>query len=194
MALCRAGHRKSPPSYPQKTKSPAKSPARGRADGLRPSTEQEDTVSDLGGSAQRKRVAHHSSPRSRSRPHAQAGSHAQGRPPAVERKLSKASAQTTTELYEIASELAEMELLSKEAQRTLNTSSELPPTLRNDLAQLHGNANKLIATRLDAIITGDLHSGRDEARSMRKQLIQQTEALIERVEAQVKAVDERRPS
>lgn len=60
----------------------------------------------------------------------------------------------------------------------------LPLGLRNELAQLHGNANKLLATRLDAIITSDLTSGKEEARAERKRLIRATEMLIERVEAQ----------
>ena len=44
-----------------------------------------------------------------------------------------------------------------EAQTTLDRykqGDELDPQLRNDLAQLHGNANKLLATRIDAILTG----------------------------------------
>ena len=44
-----------------------------------------------------------------------------------------------------------------EAETTLGNhkaGDELDPQLRNDLAQLHGNANKLLATRIDAILTG----------------------------------------
>ena len=61
--------------------------------------------------------------------------------------------------------------------------------LRNELAQLHGNANKLLATKLDAILTGELRSGKEEARAKRKQLIGMTETLIDRVEGLVKAYD-----
>jgi len=52
----------------------------------------------------------------------------------------------------------------------------LDPKLRNDLAQLHGNLNKLLATKLDAILTGDLNSGKDDARAKRKELIRKVRA------------------
>lgn len=71
-------------------------------------------------------------------------------------------------------------------------AGELRPDLRNELAQLHGNANKLLATKLDAILTGELNSGKDEARAKRKQLIGVTETLIDRVEGLVKAYDQTR--
>ena len=45
-----------------------------------------------------------------------------------------------------------------------------------------GNANRLLATRLDAILTSELTSGRDAARAKRKVLIGQSEALIDRCE------------
>ena len=70
------------------------------------------------------------------------------------------------------------------------SGATLDPSMRNQLAQLHGNANKLLTTRLDAILTGDLVSGRDDARARRKALIKQVEALIERLEGLVKRVDE----
>ena len=53
-----------------------------------------------------------------------------------------------------------METQLAEAEATLSNfkpgESDLDPQLRNDLAQLHGNANKLLATRIDAILTGAL--------------------------------------
>ena len=45
-----------------------------------------------------------------------------------------------------------------------------------------GNANRLLATRIDAILTGELISGRDDARAKRKALIKQVEKLIEKLE------------
>lgn len=113
--------------------------------------------------------------------------------PRRDKRLSEASAKATTELDRIAEQLHGMQIKSDDAELLLcDDRAELPLTLRNELCQLHGNANKLIATRLDAILTGDLHSGRDDARAMRKQLIFQAEALIERVEKQVKQLDQRR--
>ena len=52
-----------------------------------------------------------------------------------------------------------------------------------------GNANRLLATRLDAILTSELTSGRDAARAKRKALIGQSEALIDRCEVLVKRYD-----
>jgi len=70
-----------------------------------------------------------------------------------------------------------------------NTPGQFDAGLRNELAQLHGNANKLLATRIDAILTSELISGRDDARAIRKQLIKDVEKLIDKVEDQVKRVD-----
>ena len=43
-------------------------------------------------------------------------------------------------------------------------------------AQLHGNANRIMANKLDAILTGDLNSGRDCARAKRKALLKTVRA------------------
>ena len=64
--------------------------------------------------------------------------------------------------------------------------------LRGELAQLHGSANKLLATRIDAILTSELISGRDDARAKRKALIKQVEKLIEKCESQIKRYDKLR--
>ena len=50
-------------------------------------------------------------------------------------------------------------------------------------------ANKLLATRLDAIVTADLTTGRDEARAKRKELVALAESLIELTEQQIKRID-----
>lgn len=71
----------------------------------------------------------------------------------------------------------------------VQTPGQFDAGLRNELAQLHGNANKLLATRIDAILTSELISGRDDARAIRKQLIKDVEKLIDKVEDQVKRVD-----
>lgn len=48
-----------------------------------------------------------------------------------------------------------MEQQVQDADKKLSTTpgDQLDPQMRNDLAQLHGNANKLLATRIDAILT-----------------------------------------
>ena len=85
---------------------------------------------------------------------------------------------------------------SDKAEENLVAAAErgedLPIGLRNDLGQLHGDANRMMATKLDAIVTMELNSGKQEARTTRKALIKSTEALIERVEGQVKRLDKLR--
>ena len=76
-----------------------------------------------------------------------------------------------------------------EAKLAAGKFEELPPGFRNSLAQLHGDGNRIMANKLDAILTGDLNSGRDCARAKRKELLKTTEAIIVRVEEQVKRFD-----
>ena len=78
---------------------------------------------------------------------------------------------------------------AEQTLQELASPDNLDPKLRNQLAQLHGNANRLLATRIDAILTSELISGRDDARSKRKTLIKQVEKLIEAVEGQIKRID-----
>lgn len=100
--------------------------------------------------------------------------------------------QVSTDLDGIAQELRQLTSVSKRADAVLSDAhAEIPTGLRNDLSQLHGHANSLLATRLDAILTGELHSGRDQARARRKDLIRAAEALIERIEQQVRTIDQR---
>jgi hypothetical protein len=98
----------------------------------------------------------------------------------------------STDLDSIAQELQRMSSISDRADSVLaDAHADIPPGLRNELSQLHGHVNSLLATRLDAIITGELHSGRDQARARRKELIRDAEALIERIEQQVQTIDRR---
>jgi len=101
--------------------------------------------------------------------------------------------EVANELDSISDNLDQMTLTCEDADMVLaqiTDVSQVPNGLRNELAQLHGNANKLLATRLDAIITGELNTGKTEARTRRKAMIQTTEQLIERVESQVKRIDQ----
>ena len=109
----------------------------------------------------------------------------------MERSYSVRSQHTVDTLQQIEDELAAMKLKCDEADGILDNppSDGLPPQLRNTLAQMHGDANKLLATRIDAILTGELNSGKDDARAKRKQLSGVTEGLIDRVEGQVKKFD-----
>ena len=59
---------------------------------------------------------------------------------------------------------------------------------------MHGSANKLLAARLDAIVLGDLTTGKEEARAKRKALVAAAESLIERTEQQIQKIDVRKSS
>ena len=84
-----------------------------------------------------------------------------------------------------------MKELSDSAAITLG-NGDIPTGLRSDLASLHGTANKMLATRVDSLLTSDLTTGRDEARARRKALVATLEELIERTEQQIKFVDRRK--
>lgn len=98
---------------------------------------------------------------------------------------------TVDTLASIELQLAQMTFKVDEAVKTLDepAADGIDPQLRGDLAQLHGDANKLLATRIDAILTGELHSGKEDARAKRKHLTQTTEALIVKIEDSVKRYD-----
>ena len=73
----------------------------------------------------------------------------------MERQYSTASWNTVLTLEKLEQDAAEMQQCSDNAEALLLSPPEegLPLSLRNDLAQLHGNANKLLANHLDAILT-----------------------------------------
>ncbi|KAL1511903.1 hypothetical protein AB1Y20_005184 [Prymnesium parvum] len=105
------------------------------------------------------------------------------------------SQETVDTLQEIESALLDIKRKTQQAEALMNDppSEGLPPQLRNNLAQLHGDANRLLATRIDAILTGELCSGKEDARAKRKELIALTETLIDQIETQVKRFDQLKP-
>mmetsp|Transcript_46411 Transcript_46411/g.121825 ORF Transcript_46411/g.121825 Transcript_46411/m.121825 type:complete len:185 (+) Transcript_46411:19-573(+) len=113
--------------------------------------------------------------------------------PELVSSLSVRSLNTVNTLTTLEREMQDMRDLSKSAAGHIDAvragTAGLPASLRGDLCNLHGSANKMLATRIDAIMTTELVSGKDEARAKRKQLVQQAEQLIEMVEGQVKAID-----
>jgi len=96
-------------------------------------------------------------------------------------------------LQTIDDELQKMQHSSDAAEATLEASASdasiLDLGLRSQLAALHGNINSLVATRIDALLVGDLITGKETARCRRKSLIKRAENLIERVEGQVSRFD-----
>ncbi|KAL1511902.1 hypothetical protein AB1Y20_005184 [Prymnesium parvum] len=116
-------------------------------------------------------------------------------PSQLERMYSMRSQETVDTLQEIESALLDIKRKTQQAEALMNDppSEGLPPQLRNNLAQLHGDANRLLATRIDAILTGELCSGKEDARAKRKELIALTETLIDQIETQVKRFDQLKP-
>jgi hypothetical protein len=109
----------------------------------------------------------------------------------LERQYSTASSITVDTLDQIELEVLGMAKQSEDYEEVLQQTAgdKLEASMRNGLAQLHGNLNRILATRIDAILTGDLVSGQADARTKRKALIKTVESLIETVEGQVKRFD-----
>ena len=85
--------------------------------------------------------------------------------------------ETVATLDMLEAELTQMQTQSTASAAAIAAATHgrgvLPLGLRSQLASLHGSANKLLATRLDAVATSDLSpGGRDQARAQRKRLVQ----------------------
>ena len=57
-----------------------------------------------------------------------------------------------------------------------------PPGVQSKIASLHGEARTLLETRVDAVLTGSLNSGREKARFQKKELAKQAGELIDQLE------------
>ena len=62
---------------------------------------------------------------------------------------------------------------------------------RGAMAQLHGHLGKLLTTKIDAVTTSDLNSGKDQAKHRRKDLAQRALRLYDELEALIKDIDKR---
>jgi len=100
----------------------------------------------------------------------------------IEEQVARMSA--ATDQLSVALDKAARGSASDEAADTLDRS------LRTQIALLHGDANKLLACQLDAVLVSDLDSGKADARAKRKALTRKAEAIIERLEAEVRRFDE----
>lgn len=113
--------------------------------------------------------------------------------PEMRRQHSAESQATIAKLAEYEEQLKTMQATCTQIVSVLDDCDcngiSLCPSVRNKLGQLHGNANALLAMKIDAVHVSHLASGKEEARARRKRLIADVEGLIEGVEAQVKRVD-----
>ena len=127
-------------------------------------------------------------------------------PPVSARRYSSKSANTLKELAAIEQGMAGSEKLSDGAEVQLGGSPSRPllRAIRSELARAHGDCTKLLSTggalqtvghqlttaALDVISTGELVSGQEDARTLRKALVVRVEALSSRLEDQVNRIDQ----
>ena len=102
--------------------------------------------------------------------------------PGMSRHKSAASGLALDELSKIEAELAQLQQRAEVVEAELSA-----PTLaigaRSRLAVLHGEARKLLEQRVDAVLTGALASGQDQAKALKRRLVVGSNALIDRLEA-----------
>jgi len=110
--------------------------------------------------------------------------------PSLSRTYSRASEAVLETLDGINERLTSIQAACDAADSALDAPSSLERGLRSQLASLHGDANTLLAAKIDAILISDLSSGKEHVRMRRKALAKQAERLIERIEAQVRRFDE----
>jgi len=112
--------------------------------------------------------------------------------PSLSRAHSSASLAVLETLDGINDQLASFQAACDAADSTLEHTTvpaALDLGLQSQLAALHGDANMLLAEKIDAVLTSELTSGKEHARMQRKSLTKQAERLIERLEAQVRRFD-----
>ena len=114
-------------------------------------------------------------------------------PPPVHRRYSADSQAALNELAAISDEAGRLQGLSEKAEAQLRLAErygeELDRSLRSSLAQLYGDATRLVERGLDSIQTVDLVSGRQDAREARKALVGRLEDLAMRAKSQLERCD-----
>lgn len=55
--------------------------------------------------------------------------------------------------------------------------------LKSALSQMFGSVDKMLQTEVDAVLTGELSSGKSLARNSRKSITLRAQALLDRIEA-----------
>lgn len=113
-------------------------------------------------------------------------------PGKIQRQYSVASQQTVDALQMFELQLFDMERSADDYKAAVEAAclpDGVPLDLRNKIAQLYGNAGKLLATKVDAVLTAELNSGQADARAKRKALSARCEALMVRTEAIIKQHD-----
>ena len=88
-------------------------------------------------------------------------------PGRLERQYSIASQKTVSVLDQLKLDVFDLQQRAVRADAIMSKppAEGLPAKVRGDLAQLHGDANKILATRIDAILTGAQRRGPRIARA-----------------------------
>jgi len=115
------------------------------------------------------------------------------RPRMVDRKLSLESEKTLGQLVDFEREFNEIDRGTQEIQEALLRGETSAGQAKTDLALLEANLDKLQCKGVDSIETMDLHSGKERARALRKELTKRAEGMHERMDALFKEIKRRLP-
>lgn len=126
-------------------------------------------------------------PSSTSAPSAAAPSSRDGREP--RRRYSVLSQEALALLSRNEDELRRIEARVADLAAAATAGGEPLAALRAELAQLEADAHKLEAQGVDNIYTGELHSGKSEAKQQKKAMLTRLEALFEKVDQAFQVAD-----
>mmetsp|Transcript_53243 Transcript_53243/g.147593 ORF Transcript_53243/g.147593 Transcript_53243/m.147593 type:complete len:111 (-) Transcript_53243:282-614(-) len=102
------------------------------------------------------------------------------------RKMSTISTERLATLEDLQAQFDEMSSMVDEFQGTIEGGASEPEELlaiKSQLAQLNGKLDRFQFESVDAVATGDLSSGKSDAKAMRKALNAGVDVLRERVTA-----------
>mmetsp|Transcript_45632 Transcript_45632/g.80249 ORF Transcript_45632/g.80249 Transcript_45632/m.80249 type:complete len:206 (+) Transcript_45632:58-675(+) len=98
-------------------------------------------------------------------------------------RFSMASEDSINKLQKTNEDLTQMETRINEIADLVGTSQvDALGALKSELAQLESKAKQLEGTGVDDIYTGDLHSGKDSAKDLKRNMLRRFEALYEKVD------------
>ena len=117
------------------------------------------------------------------------------RPRKVARRYSIESDKRIDQLILLSKKVDTIEQKIEGFQKAVNegtASGAQLSVIQDALAQLYGNLEKLQFNEIDAVVTGDLTSGRVDAKQRRKALSKRTSQMLSEVERLVKEIKRRR--
>ena len=95
--------------------------------------------------------------------------------PLVHRAYSKASIRTLETIEALNNEMHSLEVAASRC-----TPGD--PRHKDEIAQLYGTVDRLLTRRIDAVATSELHSGQEDAKVQRKELVRRGNKLLDQLE------------